>query len=184
MNKKVFISMLTLCIVFLAGLYVAKIFFPQEFMMSIQNEKIVAIGQFIDSHEWLYYICMAIPPYLTYYLYCCACSHRLTLKWQEHLMIFGVVVLSRLVNFYDANLATALSVTSFVFLPALMKGNLKTSAIVYTIHGFAQVLSLSIRNLPMYLVNVNYLTSLFLTLECYLWLALCFIIFNYKEKEE
>ena len=184
MNKKVFISMLTLCIVFLAGLYVAKIFFPQVFMMSIQNEKIVAIGQFIDSHEWLYYICMAIPPYLTYYLYCCACSHRLTLKWQEHLMIFGVVVLSRLVTFYDANLATALSVTSFVFLPALMKGNLKTSAIVYTIHGFAQVLSLSIRNLPMYLVNVNYLTSLFLTLECYLWLALCFIIFNYKEKEE
>lgn len=184
MNKKVFISMLTLCIVFLEGLYVAKIFFPQEFMMSIQNEKIVAIGQFIDSHEWLYYICMAIPPYVTYYLYCCACSHRLTLKWQEHLMIFGVVVLSRLVNFYDANLATALSVTSFVFLPALMKGNLKTSAIVYMIHGFAQVLSLSIRNLPMYLVNVNYLTSLFLTLECYLWLALCFIIFNYKEKEE
>lgn len=184
MNKKVFISMLTLCIVFLSGLYVAKIFFPQEFMMSIQNEKIVAIGQFIDSHEWLYYICMAIPPYVTYYLYCCACSHRLTLKWQEHLMIFGVVVLSRLVNFYDANLATALSITSFLFLPALMKGDIKTGAIVYTVHTFSQALSLTIRDLPTYLVSVNYITSLFMTLECYLWLALCFIIFNYKEKEE
>jgi hypothetical protein len=183
MNKKVFVSMLTLCIVFLAGLYIAKIFFPQEFMMSIQNERIVKIGTYIDNNKWLYYICCGITSYLTYYLYCCACSHRLTLKWEEHLMIFGVVVLSRAVNFYDENLATALSVTSFLFLPALMNGYLKTSAIVYTIHGFAQVLSLGIRNLPMYLHSINFITTFCFGIECYLWLALSYIIFNYKKKE-
>ena len=46
MNKKVFISMLILSISFLLGLYVFKIFFPQEFMMSIQNERIIAKGKF------------------------------------------------------------------------------------------------------------------------------------------
>ena len=184
MNKKVFVSMLSLCVVFLAGLYIAKIFFPQEFMMSIQNERIIKIGNYIDNHKWLYYICMAIPPYITYYLYCGASCHRLILKWHEHLIILLVVVLSRAVNFYDVNLATALSITSFLFLPALMKGDLKTSAIVYTIHTFAQALSLSIRNLPIYLTNVNFLTSILMVFEGYLWVVLCYITFNYKLKEK
>ena len=83
MNKKVFISMLTLSVIFLVGLYVFKIFFPQEFMMSIQSEKIIAIGTFIDSHEWLYYLCCGLTSFLTYWLYCCACSGRLYLKWYE-----------------------------------------------------------------------------------------------------
>ena len=182
MNKKVFISMLSLCVAFLVGLYVLKIFFPQEFMMSIQNEQIIKIGTYIDNHKWLYYICCGLTSYITYYLYCCACSHRLTLKWEEHLMVLGVVVVSRAVNFYNENLATALSITSFLFLPALMKGDLKTSAIVYTVHTFAQALSLSIRNLPIYLYSVNYATMFLMIMEMYLWLALSYIIFNYKEK--
>ena len=183
MNRKVFVSMLALCVSFLAGCYFLKIFFPQEFVMAISNEKIVAIGTFIDSRPWLYYICCGITSYLTYYLYCCACSHRFTLKWEEHLMIFGVVVLSRAVDFYDSNLAMALCDTAFLFLPALMKGHLKTCAIVFTIHSFSQILSLSIRNLPLYLTNVNYATMFLMILEMYLWLALSYIIFNYKKKE-
>lgn len=175
--------MLSLCVAFLAGLYILKIFFPQEFMMSIQNERIIKIGNYIDNHKWLYYICMAMPPYITYVLYCCACSHRLNLKWQEHLIVLAVVILSRAINFYDTNLATALSITSFLFLPAIMKGNIKTSAIVYTIHTFAQALSLSIRDLPIYLINVNFLTSILMVFDGYLWVILCYIIFNYKEKE-
>lgn len=182
MNKKVFVSMLTLCVVFLVGLYIAKIFFPQEFMMSIQNERIIKIGSYIDTHKWLYYICMAIPPYITYVLYCCACSHRLNLHWSEHLIIVSVVVLSRLLNFYDTNLATALSITSFLFLPAIMKGDIKTGAIVYTVHTFAQALSLTIRDLPIYLTSINYLTSILMVFEGYLWVVLCYITFNYKSK--
>lgn len=65
MNKKVFVSMLVLTIVFLAVMYVLKIFFPQEFMMSIQNERLVAVGSFIDNHKILYYICCAVSAFIT-----------------------------------------------------------------------------------------------------------------------
>lgn len=176
--------MLTLCVAFLVGLYFAKIFFPKEFMMSIQNERIIKIGTYIDSHEWLYYICCAIPSYATYYLYCCACSHRLTLKLKEHLIIIAVSVISVFVNIYDTNVAMAICDTAFLFLPAIMNGKLKTCAIVFTIHSFSQILSLSIRNLPLYLTNINYITTILMVFEGYLWLVLCYIIFNYKEKEE
>ena len=183
MNKKVFISMLTLSAIFLVGLYVFKIFFPQEFMMSIQSEKIIAIGTFIDSHEWLYYLCCGLTSFLTYWLYCCACSGRLYLKWYEVLEIVGVIVICRAVNFYDTTLATAISLCSFLFLPAIMKGDLKKTAIIYTTHTICQALSLGIRSLPIYLTSVNFITMFIFGIESYLWLILFYIIFNYKKEK-
>lgn len=182
MNKKVFISMLTLSVIFLVGLYVFKIFFPQEFMMSIQSEKIIAIGTFIDSHEWLYYLCCGLTSFLTYWLYCCACSGKLYLKWYEVLEIVGVIVICRAVNFYDTTIATAISLCSFLFLPAIMKGDLKKTAIIYTTHTMCQALSLGIRSLPIYLTNTNFVTICLMTLECYFWLLLFYIIYNYKKE--
>lgn len=183
MNKRVFISMLVLTITFLVGLYVLKIFFPNEFIMVIENEKLIAIGEFIDSHIISYYICCGITAFIAYYLYCCACSSRLTLKWYEILEIVITIIIVRVISFYDNNMSTIVSVISFVLLPYLTKGNLKQTAITYSIHSLSQGLSLSIRNLPLYLTNINFITSLLMTLECYFWLILLYIIFNYKKKE-
>jgi hypothetical protein len=184
MNKKVFVSMLALCVTFLAGLYIAKIFFPQEFMMSIQNERIIKIGTYIDTHKWLYYVCCGITAFITYYLYCCASSGRIRLAWYEILEIVGVIVVIRAISFYDDTLATAIELASFLFLPYLLKGKLKNCAITYTVHTISQGLSLSIRSLPLYLHSANFITFLFMTFECYFWLILNCIIMNYQNKEE
>ena len=174
--------MLILSVIFLVCIYVLKIFFPQEFMMSIQNEKIIVIGTFIDSHEWLYYLCCGITAFITYWLYCCACSGRLYLKWYEALEIIGVIAICRIINFYDTNIATIISWCSFVFLPALMGGELKRCAIVFTAHSISQGLSIGIRSLPIYLISVNFITFALMTIECYFWLLLFYIIYNYKKE--
>lgn len=185
MNKKVFISMLVLVISFLVGIYVLKIFFPEEFMMSIQNENLIKIGTFIDERKWLYYLCNGITAFITYWLYCCACCSRKYLKWYECLYIVITIIVIRIFGLYiDANIRTILSVTSFVFLPALMKGDLTKCAIVYTIHGISQGLSLGIRTLPLYLKTADFMTFLVLALECYLWLVLFYVIYNYKKGEK
>lgn len=184
MNKKVFRVMLTLVAVFLLALYVLKIFFPEQFVMSISSEPIKQIGEFIDQRVWLRYICAGITSFITYWLYCCACSHRLYLKWYECLIILGFIVINRVVNCFDTTFGTALSLCSFVLLPSLLKCNLKECAIVYTFHVIAQSLSLAIRNLPIYLTTTNYATVLLLGLESYFWLLLFYILFNYKKKEE
>lgn len=176
--------MLALCVTFLGVLYVAKIFYPQEFVMSIENERVIAVGKYIDTHEWLLYLCSGVTAFITYYLYCCACAHKLYLKWQEVLMVVGVVVVSRLINFFNANLALGLSNTAFLFLPFLMKGDFKSTTIAFTIHSFSQILSLSIRNLPIYLISVDFATMFILGCESYLWLVLLYAIFNYKDKKE
>jgi hypothetical protein len=164
-------------------MYVLKIFFPEEFMMSIQNERLIAIGTFIDNHEWLYYVCCGITSFITYWLYCCACTKRLYLKWYEVIYIIATIILCRVVNLYDVNMATIISWCSFMFLPALMRGNLKIGAFVFTTHSVMQGLSIKIRSLPMYLISTNFITMLLMILEMYFWLVLFYVIFNYRKKE-
>lgn len=164
-------------------MYIAKIWYPEEFIFIIENERLIQIGDFVDSHEWLYYVCCGVTAFITYWLYCCAVSHKLYLKWYEILIVVGTIVGLRFLNFYDETLATALSYASFLFLPALCGGDMKTCGLVFTVHSLSQGLSLRIRNLPIYLTTSNFITFLLLSLECYFWLLLFYVIFNYKKKE-
>ena len=183
MNKKVFISMLSLCMIFLAGLYIAKIFFPQEFVLAVSNEKLTQIGTFIDSHDWLYYVCCGITAFATYYLFCGACKRSWKLNLKEIGVILAFIVGIRLIGFLDNNIATHVSISSFFLVPLICKHDLRVAAIVYTIHGLAQVLSLGIRNLPMYLISMDFVTIMVMTFECYIWLVLFYIVFNYKKEK-
>lgn len=184
-NKKLYISMLVLVGVFLVLMYALKFYFPQEFVFAVENENIVLIGEFIDSREWLYTICCVITSSITYYLYICASSHRLKLKLYEILIIIATSLCIRLVGKYiDADLRTILSMCSFFILPAIMGADLKTLSIVYTVHSIAQYFTLKIRNLPLFFGNVpTFVSMIFMTFECYLWLVLMFIIFNYKKEK-
>lgn len=184
MNKKVFITMLCLSVSFLALCYFLKFFFPQEFVMAVENERIIQIANFIDSNFILYYIVGGLSAFITYWLYCCACTHKLYLKWYECLIILAVVVICRIFNYVDINIMTAVSISSFIFLPALFKGDIKTTAIVYTIHCINQSLTLSIRNLVAYVLNMTTITTMILSIDMYIWLILFYILSNYKKEKE
>lgn len=184
MNKKVFISMLVLTISFLVSFYVLKIFFPQEFMLAIQNENLIKIGSFVDKHIWLRYICAFITSFITYWLFCCICSQRLYLNWKECIIILVASILVKVTYDFDANISTHLGISMFFILPFITKGKVGIMALTYTTHGLAQVLSLAIISLPMYLVNANYITILLMGFESYFWLILCYIIFNYKKEQK
>lgn len=183
MSRKVFTSMLTLCVAALVGCYFLKLFFPQEFVMAISNQRVVEVGNFIDGRKWLYYICCGFTAFITYYLYCGASSGRYWLGVKGVLSIIGVIAVVRIVSWFDEPLSSALQLSSFLFLPWVTSGKLKNSAIVYSVHCISQGLSLSIRNLPIYLKNTNFTIGLFMTGECYLWLILFFIVYNYKDKK-
>lgn len=183
MNKKVFATMLSLSVIFLILCYFLKIFFPQEFVMAVENETIVKISLFIDSHKVIYWLFAGITAFITYWLYCCACTHRLYLKWYECLEILAIIIIVRVVSFYDINISTAISVCSFIFLPALMKGDIKTCAIVYTIHGINQCLTLTIRDVILYMQNMSTLVITILSIDMYIWLITFYILFNFKQKE-
>lgn len=183
MNKKVFKTMIALVVIFLVALYVLKIFFPEQFVMSIENEKLIAIGNYIDNNEWAYYLFGIVTSFLTYWLYLCAVCKKWYLNWWQCLIVLAVIGASIGFNFVDVNLCSALSYSSFIFLPFIFKAELKPVAIVFTTHIFAQFLTTSIRNLPVYIQYYNSLIFAFLTFECYLWLFLFYIYYNYNKEK-
>ena len=182
MNKKVLKTMIALVVIFLAGLYVLKIFFPQEFVLAISNDKIIEAGNYIDSHKWLYYPFCILTSFITYYLYTCATTRQWKLKWWQCLLILGVIGASIGLQYVDMNIYTALSYSSFVFIPVICGAKSKEIAICYCVHLYGQSLTLSIRNLPIYIQFYNTLFALFITFEMYLWLFLLYMIYNYKKE--
>lgn len=181
-NKKIYITMSILSITFLLTMYILKIWFPEQFVIIINNEKLIKIGNYIDNNKLLYYICCSVTSFLTYFLYCCACCRKLYLKWYEYLFIIATIIIVRVLSLFDLTLSTALQFSSFIFLPAIMKGDLKSCAIVNTVHLLSQAFSLGIRGLPIYLDNTNFMTGLILTFDMYLWLLFMYILFNFKKE--
>lgn len=73
----------------------------------------------------------------------------------------------------------------YMFLvPLFYTKDYRPLVIVYLITNIAQLLTLAIRDLTPLLTTANTLTVLLLSLESYLWAALCLIIFNFNKKEE
>ena len=183
MNKKVLKTMIALVVIFLVALYVLKIFFPEQFVMSIENETIITIGNYIDSNVWAYYLFGIATSFLTYWLYLCAVCKRWYLNWWQCLIVLAVIGASIGFSFIDINLYSALSYTSFILLPFIFKAEFKPVAIVFTIHIFAQFLTTSIRDLPMYMATLNSLNIVLLSIDLYVWLFLFYIYFNYKKEK-
>lgn len=181
-NKKLYISMIILVVAFLVAMYVLKMFFPQEFVMVVENERLVAIGNYIDSHKWAYYSFGIFTSFITYYFYCCAVCKRLYLKLWQYLVILAVIGLSIGFSFVDTEIVSYIGIMSFIVLPFIFKANLKEVAIVYSVHGLAQILTLKIRNFPLYMTNVCSLNLFLTNFECYLWLVLFYILFNLKKE--
>lgn len=191
MNKKVFISMLVLTITFLVGLYVLKIFFPNEFVMVIENEKLIVVGEFIDNHIAIDFILGVILGIIFDYLYFGAVCRKLKLNFKLVLVIVVYnVIYNSLYTFLSTNIISEYSsifiIASTIYmilLPVLFTKELLPLSITYTINSISQLLSLSIRSLNVLLTTSNFITMFFMAIETYLWLVLCLIIFNYKEKE-
>ena len=181
-NKKIYVSMLILTIIFLVAMYVLKIFFPQEFVMNITNPQLVTIGNFINNNVWAYYLFGIFTSFLTYWLYCCATCKKLYLNLKECLIILLTIVINMVLTHIDMDLYSHFSICSMLLLPLLFGGKLKETAIVFGVHGLSQILMLKIRNFPMYMVSVNSLCLFICNFEMYLWLFLFYLIFNIKKE--
>lgn len=185
MNKKVLKVMIALTVAFLLGYYVLKIFFPEQFVMAISNENIIAFGKFIDKRLWLNIILNTITAFITYWLYTCACCKKVRLGWKISFIILIASVGFQFIYYYvDTSLFSTLTILFMLALPAMVKADSLNVAIVFGTHYLSQWLSLKIRNLPMLLTNINYATIFLMTLECYFWLLLFYFYNNYRSKKQ
>ena len=191
MNRKVFISMLVLTITFLVGLYVLKIFFPNEFVMVIEIEQLIKIGGFIDNHIVINFILGIVLGVLFDYLYFGAVCRKIKLNLKLILIIIIYNITYNILYTFlpteilvkNSSLFIVVSTCYMILLPIFFTKELIPLAITYCINYISQTLSLYIRDLSLLLTSSNFITMFLMTIETYLWLVLCLIIFNYNKKE-
>ena len=184
MNKKVVKTLIGLTLGFLLAWYILKIFFPEQFVLQINNESLIKIGTFIDSNVILSYICGAFTSYMMYWLYICAVCKKPKLTLKDSLIVIAIYVFGVFVELVDITLATYYSILAMIIYPAFLKAELKNVALVLSFHIIAQCLSLSIRGLSAMILSVNFMSLFVMTLECYFWLFLFYLLFNHYDKKE
>lgn len=186
MNKKVYKSMLILVIVFLIALYLLKFVMPNKFVMFVENENLVKLGNFIDTHKWLYYAVGVILGFIFDYLYFGAVlgTHKISYKIIIIIAIYNIAY-NAVYTFaqIDKNIMIILSTVYMLVVPVLFKAEIKSLVFTYVINSVAQLLTLSIRNIGLLLTNANTISMLLLTIETYIWLGLCFLLFNKNLKK-
>ena len=80
---KVLKTMIALVCVFLIALYVLKIFIPEQFIMVIENDKLIDFGEYVDNNLWLHIILGIVTSFITYWLYIGAVTRKWCLNWKE-----------------------------------------------------------------------------------------------------
>lgn len=191
MNKRVFVSMVVLVVAFLLGMYILKFFFPEHFLFAIENDTIIEIGNYIDSHAWAAAIFYFVIGVIFDWLYFGSVCQKLIPKTALAIII---VICNLAYSLYsalapndvvqnNALFVSAISTCYMLLMPIFFNKNVNALSITYCVNYFSQALSLAIRSIALNTANLNALTTVLLSFDNYLWLALCFIVFNYKRKE-
>ena len=175
MNKRLFESMLLLCISLLILSYFIKIFLPNYFIMTITNENFLILANFIDEHLILRYTVSTVTGFITYYLFVCACAKLTKIDIKGCIIILIMVLVGHIIYNYTC-FGIHYGVCSMFLLAAVFGGNLKDTALIYTIHGLAQILSLNIRSVSILIEQYSYAQFLVMLLDTYIWLILLWIV--------
>lgn len=181
--------MIALVVIFLVALYVLKIFFPEEFVMAIESKWLVKIGQFVDSHIWAHIIVGTVIGIIFDYLYFGAVCQRLRLNW----ILMVVIILYNTAYSFFVYLAPAnivmeasemlmtLSIIYMILTPTFFTDKIKPLSITYCVNALSQLFSLKIRNIGLLMLNATSITMIAMSAECYFWMLLCFLLFNYRK---
>jgi hypothetical protein len=152
--------------------------------MVISNEKFLSVGEYIDNHKWLDFICGCITSFITYWLYSCSVCKKKNLLWWQNILIALAYPISEIFMTMGVGITTYFSILFMIAVPAIFGADMKTTAFVFIFHFICQYLSLEIRNLSAIILSFDFATLLVMTLECYLWLVLFYLYFNFKEKKD
>lgn len=184
MNKNVIRAMIYLVCVYLCAWYVLKFSFPEQFVLKINNPSIIKFGQYVDSHIALKRFLNTITAFITYWLFLCAVTHKPYLSAPWCLILISNILISFAVDVIDTNISAYYGLLSMVALGAIWNCNARDVGVVLIVHSVSQLLSLSIRGLSQYIVSANYATFILMTSECYFWLLLLYLYYNYEEVVE
>jgi len=184
MKRKVFVSCLALVIAYMLAYYVLKFIFPEQFYYVLTGTAIMKFGDFLATHKTFDFIFSIFTLFVTLYIFSCACGAKFYLNWWKSLIILALAVISKLSSMYLPTFYLHISIVIMFISACVANGNLYRTTLVFSVHGFLQLLLLKIRGFETILPVTNKGFIYALGLECYVWLILFYIIFNMRKENK
>lgn len=174
----------------LIALYVAKIFFPEFIVGIAEIESVVKFGNYVDTHQWAYYLFNFATSIFTGYFYCCACCRKKGLSFVQFSILAITTIILFIIQKYLPTYYFGLNMVIMVILPTIICRldksldikYLYSTATSFTIYYLAQMLSLEIRNISIMISYPNSATYTILLIDAYIWGVLLYNFYNFKEK--
>lgn len=183
MNKKVLQSMIGLLWIFLAAFCVIKVFFGEWFLTVVENERILFIGAFIETHVPIRILWDTFISLIAGHFYLCSCCRVWKFSCKTYLFLACYFLIITLCYSWNTLVATVLDLAVITILPLLMRAKFSQTVAVFILHHLGQALVLFIRSEPLYLASTNYATQFFLLFDVYIWLTLYYLYSNYNKEE-
>lgn len=182
MNRKVFISLLTLVCSFLAIYYILKYAFPEQFLLCLTNTNVLKFGNFLESNPIINEIVSNIMTILTFYLFSCACSSKKYLKLKQLLPIICIAIFTNYSYVFLFDYSVHISITAMLISSCICGGNIQQTTITYGVYGLSQLLIMKIRGIETILPILNKGCVYALGIEAVALLFLFYIIYNFKKE--
>lgn len=180
MNRKVFKLAIILCWATLVFCLIVKQFFPDMFLIVIENERFVAACNFIDGHivikEAVYALCSAI----SVGLYILAVSQKTRFIGRENLVILWLVGVSVAKGFVGDIIAIIFDLINFIVIPLFLRVKILRIICGVGLTLLFQAVSLYIRSVKLENIIDNYLVEVVLMIDQYIMLFLYYIYANYN----
>lgn len=167
----------------LGVIYLLKIFFPQFVIEVAQIDSITRIGHYIDTHKWAWYLANTIIALFIYFLLAFTVCQRFKLNKKEILFVLATIFVVELTREFLPMQYLVFNCSSLIFLPLILKGDFKITAIWFLTTNLVQSFTLEIRGLAYMISNFNSATSIVLMIDLYIWQVLLCLLFN-KNKEK
>lgn len=178
MNKRVITTMIILGWAYLALMVFIKILFADKLLIEISNSKLILIGNYIDNHVWLEEIVYFLTTFLTYWLYLCAVCRKWTLSILWTTALVCIVVILQVIKTLSPTYGTYLDIIVMIVLPYVMKAEYKMVVVIFTMHILGQLALLFVRSMSPSLNGADFITSIVMTVDMYIWLFMYYLYSN------
>ena len=183
---------LIICAVLLLAIYLLKLIVPGFVVGVAEVDAVVKFGEYIDTHEWAYYIYTFITSFATYFVFTCACCRKKYLNWKDCILVSAVILLLFGVQLWLPDYYLPLNMLSLVAVPTLSCALDKRTDIKYlysiticfTVELLAEIVSVLIRDISAMITYPNSATYTILLIDGFIWLVLLYNYYNYKEIKE
>lgn len=175
----------------LVSIYALKLIFPTFVVGVAEIPSIVAFGNYVDSHLWAYYLFTFVISFSTGYFYCCACCRKKCLSLKEITILLIEVLLLFIIEKYLPDFYLVSNIVFMLIMPTIMISLNKYSDVKYlystittfSVHSFAQIISMEIRDISTMISYPNNATFTILLIDLYIWMIFLYNYYNFKENK-